>query len=105
MKANFRQDDWNIEYDNEGNGSCREWYNITSLTKHIAEVVLDKDNSDECRANAQLIATSPKMYGQLLDVITVLPMVNGYNENTILKQIVEKSKQIIEEANDYKKNS
>ena len=52
---------WEIEYDNYGNESYSEWYNILSPTGVIAQVGQCRKLTKEQKANARLISSCPEL--------------------------------------------
>lgn len=63
--------EWTIEYDNSDNG--REWYSIQTPSKCIAKVEFSyhstKEEREDAKANAELIAKAPKMHKGITDLI------------------------------------
>ena len=64
----FTPGPWTKEYDNHGNGSFSEWYDIGTKKNRVAQVHLPRRHSpaaDTAKADASLIAAAPDLYAAL----------------------------------------
>lgn len=68
---------WKVEYDNHGNGSFSEWYNVGPARVDIKR---GEDNGAESDANARLIAAAP----QLLKILQASTVIIGGIANGIV---------------------